>query len=1500
MAILRTEIIRALEELIDNEAGTAFQALVVVLAKQKWPDLIATEWHNDGGLDAYAPALLADSKKGMGVASSLTATLTKVRGDAKTAKANYDDLEILIFATPRKVTASTAKDWAEKVRAACGVELYVMSREDIITSLMLPENAALCSRLPGITVPVEQSEANLLAKVRAAVAEEAELWRRRQRMTDRPIISLHAVKLESNGKETDDTTDIEAWRTALAESRRITMEAPGGAGKTTILVQLATEPPRDSEVSFLVDLPAWVHSGSDLLGFIARSTPFRARNITPADLAQLAQRTHFSFLLNGWNEIADVHSSRAITALDELERNFPAAGIVVATRTHYLSPPLQGATRVKLLGITRQQRAEYLKQALGNRAEELRLQLEGSQVLDKLTRTPLILAEVVTIFQSGNPIPSTRVGVLGTVMSLIEGATNHKPHLQRPPLNNHAERYLTDLAAKMTERGEVLIFATEARAAIQSVSTALHAEGQVATQPNPDEILHVLTAHHVLEQIDGPSVGYRFQHQQFQEFYAARFLTKALNTLVSKQGAVTDMIFAASYINKPMWEEPLNMVAEEVSLAVEHDDTKTSALERGAHLIRMALRVDPILAADLARLTGLMIWKEVQVEVGVVLRHWYSIGDVHHKQLALAAMMATASDDFADVTLPLLTDVDQQVRLATYRAGDTFYPSSVGTDWQSIVDSWHEDARADFVSEIARRGSMADVGERFASRDPSEKVRTRAIRELCWISASDALERVVIGLDDTALDAVLPAFFPEAVPKSVLSRFIAGNRRLIAREPTPLGRIRLCVKGVEYGDDAIAPKLMEELTALSPPIDQQAASTVEAALKIVKRHDPAWASNWLSAKLLDGSLTGEHWRPLLQPVSREQGNDLVHSMATRELSYRERAAMCLILSIEATSELAKLVFDELCTLRRSISATGAQQQVWTCYDQLRGLFRVFSVEIAVTGMMCSLDGDFDQEKFRVVADLFGRISSDAEELRSALPAELHESLRRYLKDGIAKILADDLFSDEIRSEAAISLGRIGKSEDLADLERMIDADINSAESKLGSTSYSSWYLQAIAYLDAPDADTKLISLLRNNKYALDAARGLLQLAMPYRREKPFFGNATDFEGIWKARDGMRPPGLDQERAKRYGQALKERIAELKQETATSATPQQGRIKELATILAALDGRDSADVVMEALVQPEQWDAHTRVNGVRALLMSGATLSLDSMRAVLDPAIEHVISQGMYRDQSLTLLIDCLELLPFSDDPAAAILRIEEVLEKFEHRPYQVRDLVTAMGYTRSEAAVSFLLKVARSKSALQNLETAWLEALGRLNTESSRQTLLSFVDPEIPSVGVNLDFDFHNTEVYAAFVGTWARQDPALKKRLLALSAGTLNTTQQRLLPAIYREIGDQDTIVAGANLLRGSLSPIVGRGGLEAQFMERQPHGSSGSFSLIPRNAEQARAELFQAVLHDPDRRKAAFSILGQVEVWRIEYGRPLGEPRHPMIESGEPWPPLRFFPKD
>jgi predicted NACHT family NTPase len=126
----------------------------------------------------------------------------------------------------------------------------------------------------------------------------------------------------------------------------------------------------------------------------------------------------------------------------------------------------------------------------------------------------------------------------------------------------------------MTERGEVLLAENDARTAIQSISTALHKRGQIATAWNADEILHTVSAHHVLEQIDYPSIAFRFQHQQFQEFYAARFLANALADLLQQSDNDANKAFAASYINMPMWEEPLRMVAEEIRLRSEDDETK--------------------------------------------------------------------------------------------------------------------------------------------------------------------------------------------------------------------------------------------------------------------------------------------------------------------------------------------------------------------------------------------------------------------------------------------------------------------------------------------------------------------------------------------------------------------------------------------------------------------------------------------------------------------------------------------------------------------------------------------------------------------------------------------------------------------------------------------------------------------------------------------------------------------------------------------------------------
>jgi hypothetical protein len=75
------------------------QGVAVVLAKQKWSRLVASERHRDLGLDAHASGDLEPYGKGMGLACSLTAEYDKIAEDATKVKKNYPDVHVLVFST---------------------------------------------------------------------------------------------------------------------------------------------------------------------------------------------------------------------------------------------------------------------------------------------------------------------------------------------------------------------------------------------------------------------------------------------------------------------------------------------------------------------------------------------------------------------------------------------------------------------------------------------------------------------------------------------------------------------------------------------------------------------------------------------------------------------------------------------------------------------------------------------------------------------------------------------------------------------------------------------------------------------------------------------------------------------------------------------------------------------------------------------------------------------------------------------------------------------------------------------------------------------------------------------------------------------------------------------------------------------------------------------------------------------------------------------------------
>ncbi len=136
-----------------------------------------------------------------------------------------------------------------------------------------------------------------------------------------------------------------------------------------------------------------------------------------------------------------------------------------------------------------------------------------------------------------------------------------------------------------------------------------------------------------------------------------------------------------------------------------------------------------------------MVWSEVREEMGARLRSWYDAPDAHHKQLALAAMLATGSDDFKDIVVPLLTDPRDQVRLAVYHSGSEFLLSSLGPRWVDVVQSWTEEARLNLILQLAHDPWLADTVEQLALADPSSRIKWNAARQLSWYGFTEKVEK---------------------------------------------------------------------------------------------------------------------------------------------------------------------------------------------------------------------------------------------------------------------------------------------------------------------------------------------------------------------------------------------------------------------------------------------------------------------------------------------------------------------------------------------------------------------------------------------------------------------------------------------------------------------------------------------------------------------------------------------------------------------------------------
>ena len=139
-----------------------------------------------------------------------------------------------------------------------------------------------------------------------------------------------------------------------------------------------------------------------------------------------------------------------------------------------------------------------------------------------------------------------------------------------------------------------------------------------------------------------------------------------------------------------------------------------------------------------------------------------------------------------------------------------------------------------------------------------------------------------------------------------------------------------------------------------------------------------------------------------------------------------------MLSAVADVGMAGGVFSRLCTLRKEIDASGPtiDQMRATIFRQLEDLFRSIRSATTVLAISPTFSEDFDSVKLRVITELYSRVGREESDLRSELPEDLRQGLRRYLKMAVQFAASQNDVNGQLLANLASALARVGDAEDM--------------------------------------------------------------------------------------------------------------------------------------------------------------------------------------------------------------------------------------------------------------------------------------------------------------------------------------------------------------------------------------------------------------------------------------------------------------------------------------
>ena len=1187
----------------------------------------------------------------------------------------------LIDSDPRKFTVELLTKWKKS------------AQERAFRELVAPENSTKvdeAERVEAIVAAENRTVADgafqfVFDKVHAAAGADlagykrGPMWSKAQvELTLRPFDDQEAAPFK-----------ISKLPAGLDVSPEVTIVAPPGTGKTTTVLQLATYVLAGKRTVLLYfRLGDWSAGSLGLLPGLHQRAAFK--DIRPDDLVEVAKRGRLLLVLDGWNELDPDSRKRLRVELDQIRRDWPFVRVVATTRRQALDVPISGP-RIAIEPLSEDQQMGIAESQFGDAGKKVVDSAWRTPGVRGLIATPLYLSALLSVGSKGAS-PKTKEEVLRLFVEQHDLEDEHAEALQAILHGCHPQ-VLTALACQMNTSGSTAMADVDARRLVSITISKLRDEGQLDGPVEPLTVLEALASHHTLVRSGTGNGSISFQHQQFQEWFASHRVAELMRASAEGDMDARGQLRVA-VLDQAAWEESVLFAVERMS----REEGGTGVV---AHTVRLALPIDPMLAAEMIYRSNAAVWKDVEEEIVAFVDRWHRPETVDR---AVRFMVVTGRPEFQARLWPLVSSADSRIRLPALRAAPRFRPSALGSDIQTKIAALPEETRESILGEIAYKSGVdgMELATELAKTDPSPRVQAAVVQYLQFRRADRHVVDLLQSARDETWALVAERGYAEDISDpTAISRLRAERDKALAKATGPAERLRLLIEqpaGHPGRDADIAAAVADP----NFPIRDQQAST---SLHLAQEHAGAAVIEGVRQRVENGLEVPHHAEGLLASLGVIDDGPV----AARILDDREVGIVVIL----AGPKTVVALVDKFLACAKGLKAARNDEGLNDTYQRL-------SDRIAATrgtSFINAIKARGNTDDVQIISALATLIAHHGghDDRATRLPIEPND--RRLIIDMMRKWVEAVVSSpDARRYEICVvgnAIGRIGFPELLPDLRRLLDEDLarlkkardgfREAQRRgdIGATSdagmrYGNQYREAFASIGGSDAANILAAYLEDRAFGFEAAVALKAISDELLNvPKPNVHRQWPrFEEVAAAR-AKRASGSEEPPADTLAQPIFAAIDRL----ARPETDTEGQLLaiQMARIGLALPHSNQNALIERVMALPQP--LRTKLELLAAKVLDDQVLDAALVMQAVDEWLAEASRNeqtAWHKRQNTWEIEPWLELLPFTTQPETLFSGLEKVKAFYGSRwPQRWQRVLTAAACVPGAGGEALLAKLAR-------------------------------------------------------------------------------------------------------------------------------------------------------------------------------------------------------------